>query len=125
MGHGLREAGHEAETLAWRKERDKDGKKAKGKARLLNSVRTPPALGNDKAFLGSSLGDVICLSADSGKELWRANVGEPVLFQPAVVEGRVYVSTGSGSLFCLETGQARDDGWQMWGGNSAHNGLAK
>lgn len=50
----------------------------------------------------------------------------PLIFvQPAVVEGRVYVSTSSGSLLCLETGQDEGNGWLMWGGNAAHNGLAK
>jgi hypothetical protein len=36
--------------------------------------------------------------------------------------GRVYVGTGRGSVFCLETGDPRDDGWTMWGGNARHNG---
>jgi hypothetical protein len=52
-------------------------------------------------------------------------VGEPIEFQPAVAKRRVYVSTSSGSLFCLETEQDQDDGWLMWGGNATHNGLAK
>ena len=86
---------------------------------------TPPALVNDRLFVGTSHGDVICMSAESGKELWRANVGAEVVFQPAVVKGRVYVSTSSGGLFCMETGDDKDDGWLMWGGNSAHNGPSK
>jgi hypothetical protein len=57
--------------------------------------------------------------------LVRPRLGEPVVFQPAVAGGRVYVPTSSGSLFCLETGDAQDDGWYMWGANAAHNGFAK
>ena len=49
-------------------------------------------------------------------------VGEPILFQPAVAYGRVYVSTSKGSLIALETGDAKDDGWLMWGANAAHDG---
>jgi Ca-activated chloride channel homolog len=125
MGDDLLCVDPRTEKVLWKKNLAEPGKKGKGKAPLLDSVLTPPALVNDKLFVGTSQGEVICLSARSGKELWRANVGEPVEFQPAVVRGRVYVSTSSGSLFCLETGQAEDDGWLMWGGNSAHNGLAK
>jgi len=125
MGDDLLCVDPKTEKVLWKKNLAKLDKKGKGKAPLLDNVLTPPALVNDKLFVGTSHGDVICLSAKSGKELWRANVGEPVEFQPAVVHGRVYVSTSSGSLFCLETGQAKDDGWLMWGGDSAHNGLAK
>jgi Ca-activated chloride channel family protein len=91
---------------------------------LLDSVVTPPALANDKLFVGTSYGDVICVSAASGQVLKRAAIGEPIIFQPAVVAGRVYVSTNTGSLYGLETGDTNDDGWLMWGATAAHNGLA-
>jgi Ca-activated chloride channel family protein len=90
---------------------------------LLDSMVTPPALANGKAVVGTSKGDVICLSAGSGERLWQVNVGEPILFQPAIAAGRVYVGTHTGSLVCLETGDEKDDGWLMWGGNAAHNGF--
>jgi outer membrane protein assembly factor BamB len=91
-------------------------------AELLDSLLTPPALVNGKLFLGTTDGRVVCLSAASGETLWEVRVGEPVLFQPAVAQGRVYAPTGAGSLFCLETGDPRDDGWFMWGATAAHNG---
>ncbi|MBI3468067.1 MAG: PQQ-binding-like beta-propeller repeat protein, partial [Planctomycetes bacterium] len=88
-----------------------------------DSVLTPPAIVNDKVFIGTVYGEVCCLSADTGAVLWSANVGEPIIFQPVVAQGRVYVGTNSGNLFCLETGDACDDGWFMWGATPAHNGL--
>jgi outer membrane protein assembly factor BamB len=65
---------------------------------------------------------VCCLSAGTGDLLWSVRVGEPVLFQPAVARGRVYATTRAGSLFCLETGDEKDDGWNMWGAGPGHNG---
>jgi hypothetical protein len=56
-------------------------------------------------------------------DLWRCRVPEPVVFQPAVARGRVYVPTDGGTLYCLETGDDGDDGWFMWGATAAHNGL--
>src|SRR5262249_45728507 len=90
MGDALVCVDPKTEKVLWKKKLAELGKKEKGKAPLLDSVVTPPALVNDKLFVGTSHGDVICLSAKSGQELWRANVGEPVEFQPAVVKGRVY-----------------------------------
>ena len=93
-----------------------------GNQQLLDHVLTPPVLVNGKVIVGTSFGDVACLSAKSGAWLWREVVGEPITFQLAVAKGRVYVPTATGSLFCLETGDAKDDGWFMWGGTAAHNG---
>ena len=90
---------------------------------LLDSVITPPALVNGKAFVCTFAGDVFALNAESGDIVWRASVGEPIEFQPAVAGGRVYIPTRSGSLYCLETENAADDGWLMWGATPAHNGL--
>jgi outer membrane protein assembly factor BamB len=90
---------------------------------LLDGTLTPPAIANGKLFLGTFDGEVCCLSAWSGDQIWSVRVGEPILFQPAVAGGRVFVSTQAGSLFCLETGDAGDDGWLMWGAGPDHNGV--
>jgi Ca-activated chloride channel family protein len=107
------------EKVVWKKSLRKEGEKGE----LLDAVLTPPALVNDKVFVGTASGEVRCLSAKTGELLWSVSVGEPVAFQPAVVKGRVYVSTSGGSLFALETGDDKDDGWAMWGANAGHNGV--
>jgi outer membrane protein assembly factor BamB len=122
MGDTLQCVDPKTEKVVWKQTIQKD-KKDKGP--LLDSVLTPPALVNDKVFVGTTFGEVQCRSAKTGELLWSAAIGEPVVFQPAVVKGRVYVSTNSGSLYCLETGDDKDDGWLMWGANAAHNGAIK
>jgi len=47
------------------------------------------------------------------------------IFQPAIASGRIYLGTEAGNLICLETGDAEDDGWLMWGADAAHNGRAE
>jgi outer membrane protein assembly factor BamB len=89
---------------------------------LLDSPLTPPAIVNGKLYFGSVHGAVHCLSAETGEELWSVTVGEPVVFQPTVAGGRVYVGTDAGSLICFDTGDPSDDGWLMWGADAAHNG---
>jgi outer membrane protein assembly factor BamB len=96
-----------------------------GEGKLLDSVLTPPAIVNGKVFVGTIQGEVYCLSAGEGEVLWRVCLGEPLAFQPAVAQGRIHVATSVGTLYGLETGDARDDGWLMWGACAEHNGLAE
>jgi Ca-activated chloride channel family protein len=98
---------------------------AKDKGPLVDAALTPPAVVNGKLFIGTTAGQIICLNAESGAELWRATVGDPILFQPAVAHGRVFVGTGNGKIYCIETGDESDHGWMMWGGNPGHNGRSE
>ena len=124
MGDTLKCIDAKTEKIVWKK--TFHAPKEKGPVRfLLNSILTPPALVNDKLFLGTNFGEVYCLAAESGEALWNAAIGEPIVFSPAVAKGRIYLSTNSGHLYCVETGDTKDDGWLMWGANASHNGLAK
>jgi outer membrane protein assembly factor BamB len=98
------------------------GTKSEPQGELLDSPLTPPAIVNRKLFFGTVHGQLHCLAAESGEPIWSAELGEPVVFQPAVAQGRVYVGTETGTLICLETGDPDDDGWFMWGADAAHNG---
>lgn len=121
MGDSLKCVDPKTEKVRWERKLHPVKEAEKDK---VDSLASPPALVNGKAFVGTTAGEVFCLSAATGDVLWKVDVGSPVLFQPAVVQGRVYVSTNNGSVICLETGDPRDDGWAMWGGNAAHS-LAK
>ena len=62
------------------------------------------------------------MSASTGETLWTATVEGSITFQPAVANGMVYVSTTNGTMYAIETGDAKDHGWLMWGANAQHNG---
>ena len=98
----------------------------KDQSPLADRTLTPPALVNGKLFVCTAFGHVLCLSAESGALLWSVNVGEPIVFQPAVSGGRVYVGTQAGSVWAIDTGDRSDDSWKMWGGNlgsQRHHGV--
>jgi outer membrane protein assembly factor BamB len=120
MGDVVHCAEPDGEAVFWQRPLHAD----KRGPELLDGVLTPPAAVNGKLFVGSVHGDVTCLDAATGETLWTANLGEPVVFQPAVANGRVYAATNAGGLYCLETGDPADDGWLMWGGTPAHNGVS-
>jgi Ca-activated chloride channel family protein len=126
MGDAVQCVDPTTEKLIWKRTftPKQDKSNAKNLTPLLDSMLTPPAFANGKVFLGTAAGVIVCLSAKSGKILWRAELGEPISFQPAIARGRVYAATAFGGLFCLETGDAKDDGWPMWGGSPSHNGTA-
>ena len=119
MGDQLQSVDVHTEAIAWTRQMHQSSQDGE----LLDAVLTPPVLVNDKVFVGSRQGTLFCLAADTGKELWHAKLGEPIVFPPTVARGRVYVSTARGTLYGLETGDDGDDGWLMWGGTAAHNGL--
>jgi hypothetical protein len=89
----------------------------------VDSLVTPPSLAGGKVFVGTDRGFVHCLAQDTGKELWQVRVGSGLVFPPAVTSGWCIAGTASGQLVAFQTGDRADDGWQMWGGTAAHNGL--
>jgi outer membrane protein assembly factor BamB len=60
-------------------------------------------------FLGTTLGEVIAVSAADGQEIWRSRVDSEVLAAPVVGEDLVFVQTIDGRLMALEedTGEIR------------------
>src|SRR5262249_57139146 len=53
-------------------------------AEVLDNLLTPPAVVNGKLFVGTILGEVCCLAAESGEGLLPDAPGEPGRLQPAV-----------------------------------------
>ncbi|HVF68339.1 MAG TPA: PQQ-binding-like beta-propeller repeat protein [Pyrinomonadaceae bacterium] len=84
-------------------------------------VFSPPALGEQFLYLSSSLGHILSVGQDDGRVGFMYQFPEPMVFQPALANGSVYVGTSNGLLICLKTGSADADGWYAWGGNGEHN----
>ncbi len=81
----------------------------------------PPALGKRNMFLCSAAGHLVSMQQDDGKVNFMYDVQNPITFQPALANGKMYVGTANGKVMCLETGDPDADGWTAWGGNSQHN----
>ncbi|MGB8510560.1 MAG: PQQ-binding-like beta-propeller repeat protein [Pyrinomonadaceae bacterium] len=84
-------------------------------------IFSPPALGHDFMYLSSSLGHLVSVRQDDGAVGFLYTFRQPMVFQPALAEGNVYVGTNNGLLICLKTGDTDADGWYAWGGNAEHN----
>lgn len=82
----------------------------------------PPAVAGDSVFAATATGQLFCLDSETGKIRWHVEVGEPVSFQPVVMNGRIYLATDRGSVFSIDARAPKATGWAMWGGNAQHNG---
>lgn len=115
MGDILQSVNPKTGKVLWRNEfADTEG--------LGGSMFTPPSVVGRRIYVGTAAGELQCYNTRDGRLLWKANIGEPIRFQPAVARGSVYIGTTSGRLICIDTGDKAADGWLMWGGSPGHNG---
>jgi outer membrane protein assembly factor BamB len=86
-------------------------------------LAAPPAAAGGQLFLCTLKGEVLQMDPKNGKLARTFKVGSPLRYQPAIEDGKIYVSTQDGKLICLDAGDAKFTGWSCWGGNAAHTGL--
>ncbi len=84
-------------------------------------VFSPPALGDQFMYLSSALGHLLSVRQSDGEVGFAYSFKQPMVFQPALAGGSVFVGTSNGLLICLKTGSTDADGWHAWGGNAEHN----
>ncbi len=81
-----------------------------------NTVDPPQGMGggvaydDGKIFVTSGFGVVICMDAKTGKDIWRKDLGMPIVNAPVVNGGRIFVSTHDNHFYAL----AEADGRQLW-----------
>ncbi|MHC4839986.1 MAG: outer membrane protein assembly factor BamB family protein [Planctomycetota bacterium] len=88
------------------------------KERLLS----PPAAAGGQLVFAALDGTVFCLDAKSGELKHAVKMNKSFVFQPAVMDGKLYLATQDGWLIAIDTGDKSLSGWSMWGGGAAHNG---
>ena len=88
-----------------------------------------PVVMDGLLFIGSPLdGSVVAFATDDGRERWRFYTEGPVRFAPVASQGRVYVGSDDGHLYCLDASSGelrwkvrgppkeRDDFWHLGNG---------
>ncbi|HYX68643.1 MAG TPA: PQQ-binding-like beta-propeller repeat protein [Terriglobales bacterium] len=84
-------------------------------------VFAPPSLGRDYLYLSGPLGHLVSVRQKDGAPGFMYSLRQPMIFQPALANGNIYVGTANGSLICLKLSSPDADGWYEWGGNAQHN----
>lgn len=93
--------------------------------------QSKPTAAAGKLYFGTPSGFLYCIDADSGKEIWKYEMGAAISVGPAIADGKVYAGQQGGERFfyCLdaETGalvwkQTIPGGW-VWGSATVDDGL--
>ncbi|MEM6347687.1 MAG: PQQ-binding-like beta-propeller repeat protein [Bacteroidota bacterium] len=80
---------------------------------------TAPIRAGKHIIVATLNGELIVMDAQKGKEVMRFNVGEPIRYAPVVDQGRIYVSSMRGKIFCFETEDTSISGWPTLSANAA------
>lgn len=67
-----------------------------------NSVETSPVLVGNTLVFGASDGWLYGVDAETGRFLWKRNLGAPIFSSPAVSGDALYVADFSGNLYCFK-----------------------
>lgn len=110
---------------------DKDGKrewssKISGDMHSVGGfLGTPPLAVGGKIIVATYNGEIQIMDAPSGKVETKYETKENIRYQPVVEDGWIYVTTTSGKLIAINTGNSSLTGWPMWGGNAQHTNIVQ
>ncbi|MEL7534460.1 MAG: PQQ-binding-like beta-propeller repeat protein [Bacteroidota bacterium] len=82
-------------------------------------LATAPIRAGKHIIIATLKGEVIVMDAQKGKETMRFSLGEPIRYAPVVDNGRIYVSSMRGKIYCLETDDPSISGWPTLSANAA------
>jgi len=60
-----------------------------------------PAVADGKVYIGSDDGNVYCLNASTGEQIWSYFIGSYVNPTPAILNGKVYIAANNYKIYCL------------------------
>jgi len=83
-------------------------------------LATPPLHVGNRIIIATLNGDVVIFDAESGKEIKKFELKDGIRYQPIVQDGVIYVTTLSGKLVRIDTGDTSLTGWVTSGANAAH-----
>jgi len=66
-------------------------------------VDSSPAICGDKVVVGSDDGRIYLVSLQTGKELWKYEIGQPISSSPAVADGKIVIGCEDGNVYCFGT----------------------
>jgi len=98
--------------VKWKHKLDGDLKNAGG------FMGTPPIFVNGYVIVATYSGEVLMID-EKGKLINKYEIKDPVRYQPVVDKGWIYVTTATGRLYAINTGNPLITGWNMWGANAA------
>jgi outer membrane protein assembly factor BamB len=83
------------------------------------SLGAPPFLLGNKLVTGLLKGEIMVQNPKTGEVLSRYPADGGIRYQPVAMHGRLFVTTLSGELVCIETGDPELTGWPNLAGNAA------
>ena len=75
------------------------------------------AYNEGKLYITSGFGVLTCVDAKTGRDIWRKDLGMPIVNAPVVNGGRIFISTHDNHFYAL----AEADGRQLW----EHQGITE
>jgi outer membrane protein assembly factor BamB len=84
---------------------------------------TPPLSVGDYIIIATYGGEILISDINTGKQSKIYNIKEPIRYQPVVDNGWIYVTSASGKLHAINTGNKKLTGWTHWGADPARTNM--
>jgi outer membrane protein assembly factor BamB len=82
----------------------------------------PAAMAGGMLFVATVAGELLQVDPEDGSIDQRFRLRAPVITEPIIDRGRVFLGTRDGRLLCVNLGDERITGWNQWGGNASRSG---
>lgn len=83
----------------------------------------PPLVAGGKIVLATLSGEIRLMDPETGALLRTIKVEDQLRQQPIVEAGWIYISTVSGKVLAINSGDPTLTGWPVWGRDNAHTGV--
>ena len=70
-----------------------------------------PAVAGTTVYIGGTDGIFYGLDSESGKAIWRHNLGAPVISSPAIADNTVYIAAFDGTVYAFTEWNGKETGY--------------